>query len=97
MKLRLSPHVQQDIRAAGAWWKSNRPGAPALFVEELRRAFAVLETTPASGSPALDFAADGIRRLYLERTRYFVYYSVNGEVVEVLRLWHASRGASPKL
>jgi plasmid stabilization system protein ParE len=49
------------------------------------------------GAAALHVGAREIRRLLLRGTRYFIYYSVHDADVEVLRLWHVSRGARPKL
>lgn len=41
----------------------------------------------------------GVRRLYLGRLQYHLYYvaSRESETVEVLALWHASRGRGPEL
>ena len=40
-----------------------------------------------------------VRRLLLSRIRYFIYYSVDVEnqMIEVLSLWHTSRGQLPKV
>ncbi len=97
MALKFAPQVLNDIRAADAWWRANRPAAPELLRVELRQAFRVLADSPLAGAPALDGKASGIRRLYLRMTRYFLYYSAHEGDVEVLRLWHASRGTRPRL
>jgi plasmid stabilization system protein ParE len=36
-----------------------------------------------------------VRRFLLLRTQYFLYYHVREQQLEVLALWHASRGAGP--
>jgi hypothetical protein len=41
--------------------------------------------------------ARGVRRLLLRATRYHVYYRVREETLEVLALWHATRGTGPGL
>ncbi len=97
MKLKYAPQAREDVRVARAWWKRNRDKAPQLLRDELKRAFALLKSTPLVGERALDEGAEGLRRFYLAGTRYFVYYEVHGDDVEVLRLWHASRGAPPEL
>ena len=40
---------------------------------------------------------EGVRRLFLSRTGYHLYYRVNEaeRQVEVLALWHARRGEGP--
>ena len=70
---------------------------PHLFQEELRRAIRLLPEQPSVGKPALDLAVRGVRRLLLRASRYLVYYSVHDDAVEVLRLWHTSRGSKPPL
>jgi plasmid stabilization system protein ParE len=41
----------------------------------------------------------GTRRVYLTRIRYYVYFQIadDEELVEILALWHASRGSGPPL
>ncbi len=39
----------------------------------------------------------GVRRLFLGRIRYYIYYRVTVESIDVLALWHASRGKQPAL
>jgi plasmid stabilization system protein ParE len=38
-----------------------------------------------------------VKRLHLARIHDFLYYRVRGEEVQVLRIWHTSRGTDPKL
>ena len=93
--LRVTPNAEQQIREAADWWWRNRRGAYALFGEQLQRGFEFATTQPNAGVRARDVALDGVRRLLLSRVRYHLYYTVQGEVVEVLALWHASRGTPP--
>lgn len=37
----------------------------------------------------------GVRRLYLSRIGYFVYYQTDGESLNVLSFWHSSREHQP--
>ena len=40
----------------------------------------------------------GVRALWLERIRYFLYYvEADDTAVEILALWHGSRGSRPRL
>ena len=81
------------------WWQANRPAAPAALEEELRRAFALISEHPSVGARALNANLAGVRRIYLSRIRFHLYYLVRSapEAVEVLALWHASRGSEPVL
>ena len=65
--------------------------------EELREAFALLAVQPAIGSPALNPNMKGVRRIHLARVHYHLYYRVHGEEVQILALWHTSRGVEPRV
>lgn len=97
MKLKYAPQARDDIRKEKAWWKKHRDKAPLLLREELKRAFALLKAQPFIGERALDEGAEGLRRFYLKGTHYFIHYEVHEDDVEILRLWHASRGEQPEL
>lgn len=97
MKLRYSRRATADIRAAVTWWRANRPAAKDLLREELRRAVTLLKAQPRLGAPALDVPVKDVRRWLLSSSSYFLYYRVSSDAVEVLRLWHTSRGSRPKL
>jgi len=96
-RLRVTPLAEQQIREAADWWWRHRRGGYALFGEQLQRGFELATTQPNAGIRARDVALDGVRRLLLSRIRYHLYYTVEGEVVEVLALWHASRGTPPPI
>ena len=38
-----------------------------------------------------------VRRLYLGRVRYFVYYRINAPYLEVVAFWHESREQGPRV
>ena len=99
MQLRLLRRATQDLHVAIRWWRANRPKAPELFEDELRHAFALLVEQPHVGQLTRDSSFTGARRFYLSGSRYFVYYRVKEAAgfVEVLRVWHASRGRTPRL
>ena len=97
MKLKHSLQAREDVRIAKAWWKKNREKAPTLLRDELKRAFALLKEQPFIGEQALDDGAEGLRRFHLQGSHYVVYYEVHEDDVEVLRLWHTSRGEFPEL
>jgi plasmid stabilization system protein ParE len=98
-EVKVTRRAAVDIRAAAAWWAENRSGAPAALREELARAFELLATHPEIGAVARNPRLAGIRRILLARVRYHLYYRVvtNPPAVEILALWHASRGSTPLL
>jgi plasmid stabilization system protein ParE len=76
----------------------NRTKAPSLFADELGAAFALIEELPYAGEAVPHPRIPGLRRLLLGSTQYYVYYSVADDepVVDVLALWHTSRGTLPR-
>lgn len=98
-RLRVAPRAEAQIRDAAQWWLENRPQAPLAFAEDIEEAFGLISRLPRAGQPVRHAQIDGLRRLLLGRVRYYLYYQVNddSEAVEVLALWHTSRGGSPPL
>ena len=97
MKVRVTKRAQAQIDRAALWWDDNRPLAPEAFDEDLSEAFSLLSVEPGIGVPVTNARTPGVRRLHLARIHYFLYYRVHGEEVQVLRMWHTSRGSEPKL
>ena len=97
MKVRVTKRAQGQIDLAAQWWDENRDLAPQAFDEDLAKVFLLLSREPGIGAPVLHARATAVRRLHLPRIRYHVYYRVRGSEVEVLALWHTSRGVGPHL
>ncbi len=97
MEVRVTKRAQAHIDRAAQWWDENRPLAPETFDEELAEAFSLLRAEPGIGAPALNIGARGVKRVHLARVHYYLYYRVRGSRVEVLALWHTSRGTGPFL
>ncbi len=97
MEVRATKRAQAHIDRAALWWDQNRPQAPEALDEELAEAFSLLSAEPGIGAPALNVRARGVRRVHLARVHYYLYYRVRASRVEVLALWHTSRGTGPFL
>jgi len=97
LRLQVVPTARRQIETAARWWRANRQAAPHLFREELSRAFDLITEQPEIAPIAPEVDAPGVRRFHLSRIRYHLYYRRRGEAVEVLALWHSSRGSSPDL
>jgi plasmid stabilization system protein ParE len=95
----LTRTAARHVRVAREWWRRNRSDAPGVLPEELLEAFDLISTHPLIGSSAESVGLPGIRRHYLVRSRYHLYYQVDtgGRVVFLVALWHASRGSAPTL
>lgn len=99
LRINVVPRAQRDIRDAVAWWRNHRRKAPRAVTQELRQAFRLLRTQPDLGARARSSALAGVRRIYLARIRYYLYYRPDParSVVDILALWHASRGQAPEV
>ena len=93
MRLRLRHRAAEQIRQADAWWREHRTNTE-LLRREIGRALALLRETPHIG--ARDMQWPHVRRLYLRRVGYFIYYRSGDECVDVLAFWHEARGTSPR-
>jgi plasmid stabilization system protein ParE len=93
------PRAVEDAAAIDGWWKRNRPAAPDLFERELEEVVGLLLDAPTLGSLAdpEDHDFPNVRRALMRRTRYHIYYRVSDATLEVLAIWHASRGEGPTL
>lgn len=87
------------IREAAEWWVANRIKAPEAFSEELKRAFQLIASHPGIGARAENILLQDVRRIHLARVHYHLYYRVRPDspAIEVLALWHTSRGTEPPL
>jgi plasmid stabilization system protein ParE len=60
-------------------------------------AVALLAEQPAIGAKYEGARVPGVRRLFLGRVGYFIYYKAENDTLHVLALWHASREHQPAL
>lgn len=97
MRVRVTKRAQAQIDRAALWWDQNRPLAPGAFDEELTEAISLLSVESGIGAPVSNARVQSVRRLHLARIHYFMYYRVRDGEVQVLALWHTSRGTSPAL
>jgi plasmid stabilization system protein ParE len=97
LRVKISARAALQIRRAAEWWLQNRPAAPGAVAKDIGESVALLAEQPGIGAKYEGARTPGVRRLFLGRIGYFVYYKVNGETLEVLALWHASRGEQPRV
>ena len=99
LSIRIVPRAARQIAEASEWWQENRPAAPEALEEELRRGFALIARQPGIGSRARNTKLAGVRRIYLSRIGYYLYYraQLSSATVEVLAFWHASRDSGPSV
>lgn len=95
-RVEFSKRAAREIERARHWWLDNRDKAPAAFDEALDSLLTELEAHPALiGQQARQ--AKPIRRVLLRRVRYYAYFRIVDERVQVLAFWHASGGREPNI
>ena len=87
----------REVEEIDEWWRINRTAAPNLFTLELEQSLRIVQAAPALGAPARSVRLPGVRRVLMRRTRYYIYYRLAGDRLDVLAVWHTSRGAGPDL
>jgi plasmid stabilization system protein ParE len=99
VRVKATASAAQQIRHESHWWRRNRPSAPRLFRDELRKAFALIAEYPDAGVVAEDVELVGIRRIVLVDSQHYVYYRVNkpAKQIEVLAVWSTRLGEPPSL
>ena len=88
MRIARTRVAQEQISRALRWWRQNRPAARELLRDELRLAYRLLQEHPLAGAPIEQL---NIRRLLLERTRYYLFYVADAEQIIIVELRHQSR------
>jgi plasmid stabilization system protein ParE len=97
LRVKISPRAALQIRRAAQWWIENRPAAPGAIGEDVGESLKLLAEQPGIGTKYTGARVGTVRRLFVGRVGYFLYYRVSGDALEVLAFWHASRGKQPKL
>ena len=97
LPVRITALAARQIRDAETWWRLYRTAAPHAIQQELQRTFSLIAAQPNAGGHATNVKLPRVRRVYLPRIKYHVYYHVTGEpaCVEVVAFWHARRGDDP--
>lgn len=97
LAVEITPRALAQIERAAFWWAENGPAAPDAIRLDLGEALEVLAQQPGIGARCRVRHDSDVRRIYLARTRYHVYYRVTGSMLIVLAFWQASRGRGPTL
>ena len=83
--------AERQLIAARAWWRRNRDKAPGAFDEEIESALLYISENLSISMAYREARRSNVRRYLIERIRYYIYFRVAGDSIQVLRIWHASR------
>ena len=86
-RLISEPPADLDVEAAFEWYENERPGLGLEFLDELRASYNRI----ADGPLKYQELRGGIRRALLRRFPYAVYFAIEGDIVVVVAVLHASR------
>ena len=88
----FTARAQRQILRALSWWARHRDKAPDALEDDLSNAFAFIAENPQAGKFMGRQRRGVVRRIELDRSRYYLYYriNINGDI-DVLQLWHSSR------
>jgi plasmid stabilization system protein ParE len=97
LRVKVSARAAAQTRRAAEWWLQNRQAAPGAVANDIRESISLLAEQPGIGAKYEGARTPGVRRLFLGRIGYFLYYRIHDGTLEVLALWHASRGEQPRV
>lgn len=95
LELFVSRRAAREIEPVVQWWAVNRPSAPGAVRQDLQAALNLLLVQPGIGVRVNQASSQDVQRLHLDRIRYWVYYRVRRNRLEVLPVWQSNRGSSP--
>jgi plasmid stabilization system protein ParE len=97
LRIEFTPDAQRQVEVAAAWWLANRPLAPTLLADELDEALSLLASSPLLARVFDDVEGKVVRKVRMPRTRYALYFTIEGDLLTVHALWHGARGSGPPL
>ena len=97
LDVEVTPRAAIQIEAAATWWSKNRLAAPDAIRVDFQEATVLLSGQPGVGAKSSTTRYPELRRLYLLRVRYHIYYHVHNGKIIIVAFWHASRGSGPDL
>jgi plasmid stabilization system protein ParE len=89
--IELTHLAERQLFAARAWWRRNRDKAPSAFEEDMESALLYLSENLSVSTAYSHARRPHVRRYLVERIRYYIYFRVVGNSIQVLRIWHSSR------
>ena len=84
LTVEITPRAAAQIEQAARWWAENRPAALHAIADDFEDAKNLLAQQPGVGSRSSSARYPGLRRLFLSRVRYHIYYREAAGTVVVL-------------
>lgn len=87
MMLLVRPEAALDLADAARWYEARQPGLGAVFVEEVDSAFKRIEAGPLRYASA----HGSLRRAFVRRFPFAVYFDLDGTDIIVFAVLHQRR------
>ncbi len=84
----ISDRCKEMVRDAAMFIAQNSITQAEIFFDEFERIIDLIETMPGMGSKY----ENGIRKFLLGKFPYYIYYQENENTIDILGIWHTSRG-----
>jgi plasmid stabilization system protein ParE len=97
LRVKISARAANEVRKAAEWWLANRAAAPGAIGADFGESVALLAEQSGIGAKYEGSRTPGVRRLFLGRVGYFIYYRADETELKVLAFWHSSREHQPML
>ena len=91
--------MRRQVAEAKTWWRQNRQAAPNAIAEDLDAMIEIIKSTPDIGRIAAETKAPNVRKIFLRRVGFLIYYRVIGSPprLQIMAFWHARRGKGPPI
>jgi toxin ParE1/3/4 len=88
MRVRYTDTALRELADAVSYLLERRPPSAAVFADLVDAAVARLSDYPYSAEQT---EKPGVRRVYIRRFRYSIFYTVEGNEIVILQIRHAAR------
>jgi plasmid stabilization system protein ParE len=85
LEVEITPRAAAQIERAAEWWAVNRPAAPDAIRTDFQEALLLLSRQPGVGAKSRTARYPDLRRLFLSRVGYHIYYRVKPGAWSCLR------------
>jgi len=89
-RLRIRDEARTDLASATGWYRSQRPGLELEFLARVEARLSVVVSNPEM----FPVVYRDVRRTFVERFPYRIYYRVRHDLVEVVAVYHGRRDPS---
>jgi plasmid stabilization system protein ParE len=88
LRFNLTPHADQDIEEAVAWYDEQVPALGSQFLRALRSRFQEILWQPELFRP---FGRRGLRKARILHWPYSVFFRVVQDELRIVAVWHGAR------